>query len=72
VMPRDPASLAREITGLLQNRALAQSLGDNARKVVADNYSFEGMIKKTESIYMEYFKNRDQEKNSCADKGERR
>ena len=72
VTPRDPASLAREITGLLQNRALAQSLGDNARKVVADNYSFEGMIKKTESIYMEYFKNRDQEKNSCADKGERR
>lgn len=51
VAPRDPAALARAICLLLENDALAHTLGHAGKRRVAERFSLAQMIRSTEAFY---------------------
>jgi glycosyltransferase involved in cell wall biosynthesis len=51
VPPDDPASLARAIARLLDDRALARRLGANARQRAREGYGREAMVRRFEDFY---------------------
>ncbi len=51
VPPKDPKSLAKAIYKILENKKLAQELGQNARKRVEEKFSLEKMLGKTAVLY---------------------
>lgn len=51
VPPRDPLALARAIGDLLENPDLAAGLGRAGRRHIADHFSMEQMVRKTERFY---------------------
>lgn len=53
VPARDPAALAKAITGLLDDRAAATTLGRAAREDVAERLSLPRMVARYESLYRE-------------------
>jgi L-malate glycosyltransferase len=53
VPPRDPASLARAIGRLLENRERALRFGQAGRQRVAKHFSLEKMVHDTERLYLE-------------------
>lgn len=56
VPPRDPASLARAICMLLEDRELASKFSQAARQRVAEHFSFPRMVQETEGLYIELLK----------------
>jgi len=53
VEPRDPAALAAAVVRVLRDRALAETLGRNAREVVRDRYCVDLMVQRVEDLYEE-------------------
>jgi glycosyltransferase involved in cell wall biosynthesis len=53
VPPRNPEALANTIMLLLQNRGLRRKLGQNARQLMIEKYSWNVVIEKIERIYNE-------------------
>jgi glycosyltransferase involved in cell wall biosynthesis len=51
VPPRDARALAEAIGSLLANRDLARTLGETARRTVAERFSLEKMVLQTERLY---------------------
>ena len=51
VKPRDPESLADEISKLLNEPSLRKQLGKAGRKYVVDEFSLEGMVNSTLEAY---------------------
>lgn len=51
VRPADPQALEVGISRLLDNKALREELGANARKFISDNFSKEKMIDQTAAVY---------------------
>jgi glycosyltransferase involved in cell wall biosynthesis len=51
VKPRDPGSLAIEISRLLKDQSLRTHLGKAGRKYVVDEFSLEGMVESTLEAY---------------------
>lgn len=55
VPPGDVDALALAVGKMLENRGLAQSLGEAGRRRVLEMFSLEEMVKKTERLYLETF-----------------
>jgi glycosyltransferase involved in cell wall biosynthesis len=53
VNPGDSSAIAKAIVGLLSDPDKAKRLGDNARRFIAERFSQEKMILKTEELYLE-------------------
>lgn len=53
VEPGDSTALAGAIARLLQDRVLAQRLGESARKAIEDRYSVDTMVRATEALYID-------------------
>lgn len=53
VPPKDPKALAEAITRLLEDRSLRRRLGENARKMMVEKYSWQKISEKIEGIYYE-------------------
>jgi glycosyltransferase involved in cell wall biosynthesis len=51
VVPKDPGALARAIGRVLDDPALARSLGENARRRIERHFSLEGMARTTGDLY---------------------
>jgi len=51
--PRDPASLAKAIVSLIEDRALAGRLAENARGTVERKFSAQAMVEGTLAVYRE-------------------
>jgi glycosyltransferase involved in cell wall biosynthesis len=51
VSPTDVEGLAEAITVLLKDSQMRRNLGINARKFIAENFSQQEMVDKTEGIY---------------------
>ncbi|HEY3973282.1 MAG TPA: glycosyltransferase [Candidatus Sulfotelmatobacter sp.] len=58
VPPQDSSALAQAILRLLRDPGLASSLGENGRKSVASEFSFQRMIEKTDQLYTELLRAR--------------
>ncbi|MGB3459366.1 MAG: glycosyltransferase family 4 protein [Halobacteriota archaeon] len=50
---RDPQALADAIFRIISDKELAQKLGENGRKKVVENYSWEDTVKRTINLYEE-------------------
>ncbi len=59
VPPADAQALAESVVTLLQDRALAFAMGENARKTVASRFSLTGMVKAYQEIYTTLLRKRD-------------
>jgi glycosyltransferase involved in cell wall biosynthesis len=55
VPPRDAGSLTAAITALLENPDLARTLGGAGRRRVAEHFSLDVMVARTERLYEELF-----------------
>jgi glycosyltransferase involved in cell wall biosynthesis len=53
VPPRDPVALANAISILLEDENLRRELGRNARQLMVERYSWEGIAKEVEEVYRE-------------------
>lgn len=53
VPPKDPGALADAIIKVLQDKDLARKMGENGRKLVEENYTWEKAADMTEEIYRE-------------------
>jgi glycosyltransferase involved in cell wall biosynthesis len=51
VPPNDPAALAKALLSMLMNDARALAMGLQGRRMVAENYALEGMIREHASLY---------------------
>ncbi|MFH1784737.1 MAG: glycosyltransferase [bacterium] len=54
--PGRPIAFAQAILSLLENRPMAEKIGEAARKKVTENFDIKEMIEKTENIYMKLIK----------------
>ncbi len=59
VQPGDADALAFAIRKMLENRIMAESMGEAGRRRVLEMFSLEEMVKKTERLYLEAFNGRD-------------
>ena len=57
VPPRDPGRLAAALILLLRDRDLAGKLGERARQDVPPAFSLERMVRETEALYLDVFRN---------------
>jgi glycosyltransferase involved in cell wall biosynthesis len=51
VPPRDAGELVRAILGILENRKLANRLGQAGRERVVERFSVDEMVRQTEQLY---------------------
>ena len=51
VPPKDPGALADAIIKVLQDKDLARKMGENGRKLVEENYTWEKAVEMTEKVY---------------------
>jgi glycosyltransferase involved in cell wall biosynthesis len=58
VPPKDPAALSRAMVQLLEDPALAQRLGNEAREKVVREYSVECLLRRTENLYISLLEQR--------------
>jgi glycosyltransferase involved in cell wall biosynthesis len=54
--PKDPGQLSKAVVALLSDPDRAKSYGYNARKFILDNFSKDGMLEKTQKVYIECLK----------------
>ncbi len=52
VPPRDPRALANAMISILENRELAERLGQAARQRMRERFSLEHMVRQTENLYV--------------------
>ena len=57
VPPRDPGSLAASLILLLMDQDLAGKLGERARRDIPSDFALERMVRETEALYLEVFRN---------------
>ena len=57
VPPRDPGQLAAALILLLRDRDLAGKLGERARRDIPPVFSLERMVRETEALYLDVFRN---------------
>ncbi len=57
VPPRDPGRLAAALILLLRDQDLAGKLGERARRDIPPAFSLERMIRETETLYLDVFRN---------------
>jgi len=57
VPPRDPGSLAAALILLLMDQDLAGKLGERARRDIPSDFALERMVRETEALYLEVFRN---------------
>jgi len=57
VPPRDPGGLAAALILLLRDRDLAGKLGERARRDIPSAFALERMVRETEALYLEVFRN---------------
>lgn len=57
VPPRDPGQLAAALILLLRDRDLAGKLGERARRDIPPAFSLERMVRETEALYLDVFRN---------------
>jgi glycosyltransferase involved in cell wall biosynthesis len=57
VPPRDPGGLAAALILLLRDRDLAGQLGERARRDIPSAFALERMVRETEALYLEVFRN---------------
>jgi glycosyltransferase involved in cell wall biosynthesis len=57
VPPRDPGSLAAALILLLLDQDLAGKLGERARRDIPSDFALERMVRETEALYLEVFRN---------------
>ena len=57
VPPRDPGGLAAALILLLRDRDLADKLGERARRDIPSAFALERMVRETEALYLEAFRN---------------
>jgi glycosyltransferase involved in cell wall biosynthesis len=57
VPPRDPGGLAAALILLLRDRDLAGKLGERARRDIPSAFALERMVRETEALYLEAFRN---------------
>ena len=57
VPPRDPGSLAAALILLLMDQDLAGKLGERARRDIPSAFALERMVRETEALYLEVFRN---------------
>ena len=57
VPPRDPGRLAAALILLLRDQDLAGKLGERARRDIPPAFSLERMIRETEALYLDVFRN---------------
>jgi glycosyltransferase involved in cell wall biosynthesis len=57
VPPRDPGRLAAALILLLKDQDLACKLGERAKRDIPPGFSLERMIRETETLYQEVFRN---------------
>ena len=57
VQPRDPGGLAAALILLLRDRDLAGQLGERARRDIPSAFALERMVRETEALYLEVFRN---------------
>ena len=60
VIPEDPAELANAIIKLLKDKQLREQMGDNGRKLVVKNYSWEITARKTAGVFKKLYTKIDQ------------
>lgn len=53
VPKRDPQALAEAVSKIISDKGLSQKLGENGRKNVVDNYSWEDTVNRTINLYKE-------------------
>lgn len=51
--PSDAEELAQKVNTILKNQALAEKMGENGRKRVVENFSWDSIAKKTIALYKE-------------------
>ena len=51
VDPRSPGAIAEAIRALNEDAALAQRLGENGRRAIAERYNWEAELGKLEALY---------------------
>jgi glycosyltransferase involved in cell wall biosynthesis len=56
IPPEDPAALAQAVIRLLDDQALAERLGEKARKLIEEKYSAAGMAEEVYRVYLKVFK----------------
>jgi len=57
VPPRDPGGLAAALILLLRDQDLAGKLGERARRDIPSAFALERMVRETEALYLEVFRN---------------
>ncbi len=58
VSPQDPAALSEKIGTLLRDPDQRKAFGQGGRRVIAESYSLDGMLQKTEQLYSHLWKQR--------------